>query len=433
MPRFLSLLCLALVATPVHAQTYTIVDLGTLGGPASQAHGMNAQGWVVGESVDENGQDHAFVYHDGHMTDLGLAGSLSAARSVNDAGQIGGYYYGKGYVAFRTTDQKVTDLGTLGSAYSMAYAINASGHTAGCSYTVDAREHAFLWDGHAMSDLGTLGGSYSQAFGVNATDLVVGYAYLANGMYHAFSGRTSGLTDLGTLGGAYSAANAVNDAGQIVGYACVQGNVKQHACLWLAGTAHDLGDLGGLYSDAIALDGSGTHIVGRASVPMQSGYLSYHAFLWSDGAMRDLNDLVPQGSGWVLEEAVGINDAGQIVGSGTHSGQHRAFLLQPSATPVAAQNPLPGSLALSGALPNPARNSARFSYALPRPGQVSIRVLDVSGRLVRDLVHESKPAGAYEVTWNLADDGSRRVGSGVYYARLQLGSDTRTTTVQVLR
>jgi len=32
--------------------------------------------------------------------------------------------------------------------------------------------------------------------------------------------------------------------------------------------------------------------------------------------MNDLNDLIPAGSGWELVTAFGINDAGQIAGTG---------------------------------------------------------------------------------------------------------------------
>jgi len=60
-----------------------------------------------------------------------------------------------------------------------------------------------------------------------------------------------------------------------------------------------------------------------------SGFILYHAFLWSGGSMKDLNDLIPAGSGWVLTEATGINDSGQIVGNGTLGGVERAFLLNP--------------------------------------------------------------------------------------------------------
>jgi probable HAF family extracellular repeat protein len=46
--------------------------------------------------------------------------------------------------------------------------------------------------------------------------------------------------------------------------------------------------------------------------------------------MFDLNDLVPAGSGFVLEEATGINDSGEIVGTGTIGGATHAFLLVPA-------------------------------------------------------------------------------------------------------
>jgi len=55
-----------------------------------------------------------------------------------------------------------------------------------------------------------------------------------------------------------------------------------------------------------------------------------HAFLFSRGLMYDLNNLVPADSGWDLQQAFGINDAGQIVGIGTHSGVDRPFLLTPA-------------------------------------------------------------------------------------------------------
>lgn len=41
--------------------------------------------------------------------------------------------------------------------------------------------------------------------------------------------------------------------------------------------------------------------------------------------MQDLNDLLPANSGWVLEQAAGINDNGIIVGRGTINGETHAF------------------------------------------------------------------------------------------------------------
>jgi probable HAF family extracellular repeat protein len=55
-----------------------------------------------------------------------------------------------------------------------------------------------------------------------------------------------------------------------------------------------------------------------------------HAFLFSGVVMYDLDNSIPADSGWDLEVAYGINDAGQIVGIGAHSGQLRPFLLTPA-------------------------------------------------------------------------------------------------------
>jgi len=45
--------------------------------------------------------------------------------------------------------------------------------------------------------------------------------------------------------------------------------------------------------------------------------------------MNDLNNLIPAKSGWVLEQAYGINNSGLIVGTGTLNGAEHGFLLTP--------------------------------------------------------------------------------------------------------
>ena len=68
---------------------------------------------------------------------------------------------------------------------------------------------------------------------------------------------------------------------------------------------------------------------------------NYDAFLYSGGVMTDLNTLIPSNSGWTLDGATGINDLGQICGTGVNpSGQTDAFLLTPT--------PEPSTLALLG-------------------------------------------------------------------------------------
>src|SRR5262249_29219537 len=57
---------------------------------------------------------------------------------------------------------------------------------------------------------------------------------------------------------------------------------------------------------------------------------SRSAFVWQNGLITDLNTLIDSGLGWVLQIATGINDNGQITGTGTVGGQTHAFLLTPN-------------------------------------------------------------------------------------------------------
>lgn len=72
-------------------------------------------------------------------------------------------------------------------------------------------------------------------------------------------------------------------------------------------------------------------------------------------------------------------------------------------------------------------------YALVAPGDVSLRVYNVAGQLVRTLVDAPRDAGMHAVTWNAHDDAGRQVASGVYLVRLNTASETLTTRVVMLQ
>ena len=64
---------------------------------------------------------------------------------------------------------------------------------------------------YSVTDLGTLGGTFSVAFGINNAGRVGGAAALPNGNVHAFLSGVGGTKyDLGTLGGPNSQASAPN-------------------------------------------------------------------------------------------------------------------------------------------------------------------------------------------------------------------------------
>ena len=72
------------------------INLGTLGGSASEATGINDNGIVVGTAETSSGIEHAFFYSSGTMTDLNdlidaTGWILQKATAINNNGQIVGY------------------------------------------------------------------------------------------------------------------------------------------------------------------------------------------------------------------------------------------------------------------------------------------------------------------------------------------------------
>lgn len=335
---------------PALSQTYTLTDLGTLdSGPFTEAFGLNANAQIVGTSalkatIPSTGcpprhqcvthPDHAFSYSAGTMKDLGtLGGNFSWGTAVNTAGDVAGYStLSNGlYHAFFVHNGHMADLGSLvANGSSEAYGINNFVELVGWSSSVNSSgyyvQHAFLYSGGKMIDLGTLGNDYSSASGINNLHQVVGGSDLPNGSVHAFLDTNGTMIDLGTLGGPQSTAYAINDLGQVVGWAQTQSNAT-HAFIYSGGKMIDLGAYN-IDTVAEAINNSG-EIVGQTYGVDKSGYPFYHAFIHSGSTFQDLNNLIPPGSGWVLTDATGINDTGQIIcnGHNTTSGQTHAFLL----------------------------------------------------------------------------------------------------------
>ena len=73
-----------------------------------------------------------------------------------------------------------------------------------------------------------------------------------------------------------------------------------------------------------------------------------------------------------------------------------------------------------------------IAFTTWQDGPLSLKIYDVRGQLVRELLTESRPAGEHRVVWDGADRSGRRVASGMYIARLASGPDTVTKKVVVV-
>ena len=334
---------LGVPAPAARAEYYTITDLGSLAGPVSYASAINNAGQVVGwgDSDPVERYSHAFFYSgSAPLQDLGTLGGVtgvSVAYGVNDSGWVVGNSVNavQDDAFLWTGSGPLQDLRTLGGAGSAAYGLNDRGQIVGASFTSTGAVHGFVCTGAGpMVDLGAV-----VPTAINDNALMAGFGPAANGETHAFVFTQGGpAQDLGTLGGSASQPNAINNSGQVAGMSYTGGGSTWHAFLYCpGGTMQDLGSLGGTGGVAWDINDAG-RVVGYSYTA--DGAL--HAFLYTGGAMLDLNSLVAPASGWELQSATGINDSDQIVGEGINpGGLEHAFLLTPT--------PEPGSVALLAA------------------------------------------------------------------------------------
>lgn len=73
-----------------------------------------------------------------------------------------------------------------------------------------------------------------------------------------------------------------------------------------------------------------------------------------------------------------------------------------------------------------------IDYSIKREGRVSLRIYDVTGKLVKELVNSELKPGNHTVSWNGSNQDGEIVGAGHYFVRLESGSFSRTEKVVVL-
>ena len=79
--------------------------------------------------------------------------------------------------------------------------------------------------------------------------------------------------------------------------------------------------------------------------------------------------------------------------------------------------------------PNPCAISTTIRYHLEQEGMVSIRILDLSGKVVRLLVNEALPAGEGQLRWDGTDENGNRLSNGTYICEVKSVAGTRAQKI----
>jgi len=396
---------------------YAVVDLGTLGGTFGLAFGINDKGQAGGfANLSGDKAQHAFVYANGVMTDLGTLGGPNSAsyEGPTEALQAGGLAetstpdpngedfcgYGDNLIclAFSWQNGVMTPLDTLGGNNAQGGGINDRGQIAGfaenstpdpnCPAPQVLQFKPTVWTNGRIQSLPTYPGDQEGGvFWINNKGEMVGAsgacaAYdprygLPLAPRHALLWRKGGSppVNLGNLGGKFNnIAFAMNDNEQVVGTSDLSGDNYQHAFLWQKGVMSDLGTLPG---DVVSV-GCGINNRGQVAGVSQDANGNDRAYLWQNGVMTDLNTLIPPNSPLYLMHAFGINSAGEIVGFALQisTGEIHAYLAIPIHFGGGASSPVGGGSGGSTrvTLPENARQQLqqslrfrRFDYQPPDP------------------------------------------------------------------
>jgi hypothetical protein len=93
---------------------------------------------------------------------------------------------------------------------------------------------------------------------------------------------------------------------------------------------------------------------------------------------------------------------------------------------VIGEEHLPGGFGLLPSNPNPANREVCIGFKLPSDSSVELLVIDVTGRVVVELVDARFTRGRHNITWDRRDTAGSVVSAGVYFCRLTAGrlSDT---------
>ncbi len=103
-----------------------------------------------------------------------------------------------------------------------------------------------------------------------------------------------------------------------------------------------------------------------------------------------------------------------------------SYTLKSIATGVVPDLEGPGKLELQQNFPNPFSQETTIRYAIPERTPVELKVFDMCGREIAQLVNQTQDAGTYSVNLNAA---SSALSPGIYYGRLWAGNDSKSLKI----
>lgn len=94
---------------------------------------------------------------------------------------------------------------------------------------------------------------------------------------------------------------------------------------------------------------------------------------------------------------------------------------------------VPSSYRLLNNYPNPFNPSTVIAFEIPQSENVSLKVFNINGQLIRTLTNENYSAGRYEKTWDGKNEIGKEASSGIYIYRLTAGKFDRSARMVLMK
>ncbi len=96
-------------------------------------------------------------------------------------------------------------------------------------------------------------------------------------------------------------------------------------------------------------------------------------------------------------------------------------------------DPTVASFTLLENYPNPFNPTTTIRYNMPTPGMVTLKVFDISGRLVNTLVNGQNPEGLHRITWDGTDVNGNQVSTGIYFYQIDTPHQHQTQKMVLIK
>ncbi len=180
-----------------------------------------------------------------------------------------------------------------------------------------------------------------------------------------------------------------------------------------------LGALGVVSNTTHLSNGELTH---NANIPMTNGTASIN-----------FNYTAPGTGGIDTLWAVGIGTNNQSNSSGdswNHAVSKRVFI---RSTVGIEPNISPADFKISENYPNPFNPSTKIDVDLSKPANVSIKIYDLNGKEIYNMINSKLSAGNHTFEWNAITNSGTSVNSSVYFMKINVGGLVETRKMILIK